>query len=296
MHRFSLASSRFVLPLCILGSLLVSLPAQNLVLNGSFENTTSTGCDLNLSNGTFSAMMSNHVGFGSADELDIMNGSCGYGSAPPDGIVKVGLACQYPNGSGVDAMALELASPLVPGQSYTLTFWVEAEVLSFSPDIGNVEIGVSTSSSSFGTQVFAGAAPSGGAWTQLTATFTAPLAATWLTVRQEANTDSWNHVDDFVLTSGFSLSASGACPGQMTFSVSGETPGGTVAFLYGLPGSFTHAGTPCTGTTVDLANPQVGLLGTNTSLTVMVPAGACGLYRVQAVDVQTCTVSNFVDL
>lgn len=97
-------------------------------------------------------------------------------------------------------------------------------------------------------------------------------------------------------TDGFTLSATGSCPGSMTFSVSGETPGGSIAFIYGTPGSFTWGGTPCTGTTVNINAPTIAQNSTATSITGTVPQGACGVIRVQAVDVATCTVSNFIDL
>jgi len=94
----------------------------------------------------------------------------------------------------------------------------------------------------------------------------------------------------------FTLSSSGTCGGTMTFRTAGFTPGGQVAFLYGFPGVFTWTGSPCTGTTVDIANPTIAQLSTATFLTTTVPAAACGRIRVQAVDVSTCSVSNYIDL
>lgn len=96
--------------------------------------------------------------------------------------------------------------------------------------------------------------------------------------------------------SGFALTATGSCPGSMTFSVSGETAGGQIAFLYGPPGSFTQGGSPCAGTVVDVNPPTIAQNSTATSVSGTVPAGACGTIRVQAVDISTCTVSNFIDL
>lgn len=95
---------------------------------------------------------------------------------------------------------------------------------------------------------------------------------------------------------GFTLSATGTCPGAMTFSVSGGTPGGLIAFLYGPPGSFTWMGSPCTGTTVDIASPTIAQLSTATTASGNAPGAVCGRIRVQAVDVSSCTVSNFIDL
>lgn len=96
---------------------------------------------------------------------------------------------------------------------------------------------------------------------------------------------------------GFTLSvASGTCPGAMSFQVSGGTGGGQIAWVYGLPGSTTHTGGTCNGIQLDLASLTVYSIGTATTLNANVPAGACGVYRLQCVDVASCTVSNFLDL
>lgn len=105
---------------------------------------------------------------------------------------------------------------------------------------------------------------------------------------------------------GFTLSASGTCPGPMTFSASGATPSGTVAFVWGLSGTFSiPGGKPCAGTVLDLVpllTPAPGYLlaGANAngdvSIQAIVPAGACGTVLVQAVDLASCTTSNTVGL
>jgi hypothetical protein len=82
----------------------------------------------------------------------------------------------------------------------------------------------------------------------------------------------------------------------MTFEVSGETAGGVVVWTYGSPGNYVHGGPVCPGASFDITNPKVASIGTATSVTVNVPAGACGNIRVQCLDVQSCTVSNYIDL
>lgn len=94
----------------------------------------------------------------------------------------------------------------------------------------------------------------------------------------------------------FTITATGTCPGTFTFEVFGENPGGQIVFIYGTPGSFTQTGTPCNGTMVDITSPTIAQNSTSTTLMGTVPAGACGVIRVQAADVNTCSVSNFIDL
>ena len=136
-----------------------------------------------------------------------------------------------------------------------------------------------------------------------------PSAGTWTVeviadeINQDAHTETGAVDADFALAvsgvsgtgGGFTLSVSGTCPGTMTFSVTGETPGGNIAWVYGPPGSHTHTGIQCTGIQLDITGPTVFTIGPATSLTANIPANACGI-RVQAVDASTCKVSNFVDV
>ncbi len=139
-----------------------------------------------------------------------------------------------------------------------------------------------------------------------------PQAGTWTVevyadeVNQDTHTETGAVDADFALvvsgvdgggSGGFSLAIqSGSCPGTMTFAVSGETPGGQVAWVYGQPGSYTHAGGTCNGAQFAISNPTLHAVGTATSMTVSVPAGACGSIRLQCLDISTCAVSNPIDL
>jgi len=84
-----------------------------------------------------------------------------------------------------------------------------------------------------------------------------------------------------------------------TAAISISTPSGTVGFIraFGL-GSFTIPGGSCGGTELALdASATLALVQTadpNGSLSVsaMVPAVACGLIYLQAIDVATCKVSD----
>lgn len=99
------------------------------------------------------------------------------------------------------------------------------------------------------------------------------------------------------VSGGFELNiASGTCGSTMTFEVSGETAGGVIAWAYGNPGTYVHSGPDCPGVALNIASPTIAAIGPATSLTSFVPANACGAIRVQAVDVASCSVSNFIDL
>jgi len=139
-----------------------------------------------------------------------------------------------------------------------------------------------------------------------------PQAGTWTVevyadeVNADTHTETGAMDADYALvvsgitgggSGGFQLSIqSGSCPGSMTFAVSGGTPGGNIAWVYGPPGSYTHGGSGCTGLQLAISNPTIHSISSSTTLTANVPAGACGSMRLQAVDVSTCTASNPLDL
>lgn len=96
------------------------------------------------------------------------------------------------------------------------------------------------------------------------------------------------------------LTRTGSCPGQITLSLTGATPGGGVAMLYGAAGTFTKPGGLCAGLRLNIAQPNfVGNLGVNAlgqaSITFSAAPGLCGR-TVQGVDLATCTASNGVIL
>jgi hypothetical protein len=96
---------------------------------------------------------------------------------------------------------------------------------------------------------------------------------------------------------GLTLAVTGACP-SVTFTVSGATPFGGIALLTGpSSSSFTVAGGACAGTTLGVSPPTLRtVVGADASgglsLSLTLPAGACGTLFLQAVDVSTCSPSN----
>lgn len=171
----------FVLNIC-------HVSAQNF-LNGSFENTTSVGCDYNNSNSSFNSKMSNVYAFGSAQEVDIKRFDC-FITDIPDGDIALGLS---PN----DAIAIELSTPLVTGTAYSLTFVAYGNPI--NSNLNDLLIGLSTTSNSQGSAldtvnvVF-------DAWTNFTIDFIAPIDGNYITITGTGQA-GWTDVDMFSLSS-----------------------------------------------------------------------------------------------
>jgi hypothetical protein len=165
------------------------LSAQSFT-NGSFEATSAPmSCFYNLGNADFNSFMSNVIAYGPGEEVDIIINGC-YNPAIPHGLRAVGLA-NFPS----DEIAIPVTPSLVAGQSYSFTFRAYAE-LTFRTR-GDIQIGASTNTFSFGTLIFTGATI-GSTWRQFTVNFTAPVNATHITVRNIPDgIIHWNHVDDF---------------------------------------------------------------------------------------------------
>lgn len=103
---------------------------------------------------------------------------------------------------------------------------------------------------------------------------------------------------------GIELVLTGDCPGTITATSSGNTPGANVAFVYafGEGNQRIPMGFPCAGTELGL-NATAVLAGTVradgsgvAAYSGRVPAGACGRTFVQTVDIGSCGLSNVASL
>lgn len=176
-----------------------SSDAQELIVNGSFEQNQVNGCVFNLSNLDFGLGMPKVTAFGPGETIDIMEGVCGYGFAPSDGSVKVGIGTGvFGNPLNFEGIALHLAGPLVAGKSYTLRFSAHAVITSVSPEIAPIHVGLSDDPQAFGLRVFL-ATPSATEWSSFQVTIVAPTDSKFVTVRQTTPSHSWVHVDGFSL-------------------------------------------------------------------------------------------------
>lgn len=185
---------------CLVGTLVLgAIPSDasaNLVVNGSFETNTAPSTVFNPFNAVFNSYMSSVNAYGIREGIDIQTIGSGYGLAPVDGIWKVSPASDA-NGTN-EELAMALSSPLMTGSGYDLSFYMEA-LHSGGFNGGHVEIGASTSDSSFGTLVYT-SADTVDAWTPVSTSFMAPNAATHLTVRVDTDVSGWVGLDNFVLT------------------------------------------------------------------------------------------------
>ncbi len=169
-------------------------------LNGSFENNTAPGDQINVTNAVYNSLMNNSIAFGSYNgggpaggNMDII-GSANYCASPAqDGSWYVALT-----GGGTDAISLELSSPLVTGNLYTITYFDRHGFLS-----NNVPhpfyIGVSTSDTSFGTTVFTSPIPDSCVWSLRSFSFISPDTCRYITAKLSAGgpTTSWCQLDNF---------------------------------------------------------------------------------------------------
>ena len=100
-----------------------------------------------------------------------------------------------------------------------------------------------------------------------------------------------------------SLSVSGNCPGTSTFEIFGATPNASVALVYGFGDGPTTIppSLPCAGTVLDVGNPNLDYrviradANGEAVFPTFIPANACGLVNVQALDLETCATSNVVN-
>jgi len=177
--------------------LCVATAAQaSLILNGSFEANSAGGTVFNPGNAAFNALVSNVTAYGAREGIDLQTVGSGYGLAPIDGKWKVSPASGA--GGTAEEFSMTLAGPLVAGNHYDLSFYIERlECCGF--DGGTVNVGLSTSATSFGTLVTSATAPSSG-WLLASANFVAPNAGSFLTVQVTNAMSSWVGLDNFVLS------------------------------------------------------------------------------------------------
>lgn len=168
------------------------------VLNGDFEINSSSGCSFNNLNNTFNMKMSNCFAFGTGSEIDIQNSSCGY-SNPASGNWFISLATRFIGSSAVtDQIALKISSLIVNGNSYQISFYQKANT-SFAP-LDSLIIGVSSDSSTFGTQIYSLQPQDQIGWTLTSFSFSVPLTARFITFGNKGLNRGWNYIDDIQMT------------------------------------------------------------------------------------------------
>lgn len=115
----------------------------------------------------------------------------------------------------------------------------------------------------------------------------------------------WRHGFNTYMIQGGGLTLSinnGTCPGPMTFDISGATPGGRVAVIYGrCNGQTTIPGNICNGTVLPVGGATLVQILTadgngNATFSGNVPPAACRRICLVVLDIPTCGVSNVLGL
>jgi hypothetical protein len=150
-----------------------------------------------MNNATFQSLITSATAFGTGNEIDLLTTGNFIGITAQSGNWHIAVSRRTTEEN--DAFSFDLDQPIVSGQSYNLDFFARAVTL-FAAGNGEVEVGISSSSNSFGSLVFSGV-PSTVAWTHFNHVFVSPSDAQYLTVRTGPDTaNTWNHVDNFTLT------------------------------------------------------------------------------------------------
>jgi hypothetical protein len=183
---------------CLLTFTVFTLFSQSTIfgqtlLNGSFETTTGN-CDYNLPNSIFNSMMSNCYAFGNNSQIDIINSTCGYGSAQ-QGNYFIGLAVDITN-TLTDALSLKLSTPLIVGNTYVLNFYSRKDP-GYNANV--LEVGYSTDSISFGNIIDITSLPTT-SWGLVSFSFTPTVSCQFITIRTIAGSYGWTFVDNFTIS------------------------------------------------------------------------------------------------
>ncbi|MFN5091782.1 MAG: MopE-related protein, partial [Bacteroidota bacterium] len=217
-------------------ALLSSQFSNGQLINGDFETNISSGCNYNLINSDFNANMSGCFGqsVGFPGEIDVQTQGCYV--EPQSGLWCIGLAC---SGSTThDAIALQLSNPLVVGQSYTINFYAYKN--SYTSGDASINVGLSNTSSLFGTTIYTSSNSLNDTWVLHSVNFTANSADMFITVSVDGGTYSlstWYQFDNFSITSS---SAIAGCtnPSACNYDAAATSDNGSCTYPVGDPSIF----------------------------------------------------------
>lgn len=193
-------------------------------MNGDFEQTNFSFCTYNMSNETLAANVAGTKGFGFG-VTDMQTNDCGF-ATPASGSWFLSFD-KYE--LGADAVSLELSQELAEGQVYTLRFWNRTDMSFEDMVVMDMQIGLSSSATSFGTPIYS-ESPEAGLWVERQFSFTAPTTGKYITLRADTSTGedewTWIFVDKFEIFQGLGTSENNKAkfaiypnPSSGTFSV-----------------------------------------------------------------------------
>jgi hypothetical protein len=182
---------------------LVERVAASLLVNGDFETSLFNpgACLFNWPNAGITANVPGITAYGAANEIDYTTApnACGFGLSPQGGVAKICIHRKAPQfGAVTDEFSIAISGGVVAGTAYTLTFYATSMPVP-DPDIGSVDIGLSSNASDFGTPIYTSPPPSTTSWTLMSTTFQAPANASYLTVRVSLGVTAMIHLDTFSL-------------------------------------------------------------------------------------------------
>jgi len=174
-------------------------------INGDFELNSAVDCDYNNTDIELNETISNVFAFGMgftntnqyAGEVDLHTSECYV--EPQNGNWCLGLSSDVGHPTS-DAIAIELTSSLVPGQTYELVFHIYGNQ-EFSQSVLTVEVGESMNPDEFG-ELIDSDTPNPGTWKEVIFVFTAVQASNYISVRTEIGSDGWTQVDNFSISQG----------------------------------------------------------------------------------------------
>jgi hypothetical protein len=167
------------------------------LINGSFEINTGK-CIINGSNSYITNNVAATTAYGCGNEIDLMNNSCGYGTA---------ISGQYflclSNGKVTcgDACNLQLTNSLITGNIYTISYFDRGwDRIGCCPPGVVLEVGISSDATSQGKIVYTSPVPTTNVWSQRVFSFRAPINGKYISFHAKDNSGRWTHIDSVTIS------------------------------------------------------------------------------------------------
>ncbi len=168
------------------------------LINGSFE-FNSGRCILNGPNSYITANVLATTAYGCGGEIDLINNSCGYGTAL-SGNYFLALSGHGQATCG-DACTLQLTQNLVAGNTYTISYFDRGwDKNGCCPPGVALEVGISTNATSQGTIVYTSPVPVINTWSQRIYSFRAPSNGKYISFQTKDYSGRWTHIDSVTIS------------------------------------------------------------------------------------------------
>jgi hypothetical protein len=182
--------------------------AQNLILNGSFEDNMLISCTIGLSCNEFDSVMTNINSITSVStscSFDLLDGNCLWGSLPWGGTAHNGtwfIAAEF-DSSYLERISLRLSQDLIINAYYKLSYFTKM-ILNGNPHPNNntdLIIGLSNDSVSFGDTICIVSKADSIIWKEKTHVFKNTNTYNYLTIAGDISNNNSGYVllDNFVL-------------------------------------------------------------------------------------------------